>query len=355
LLGPKIAEPMLDTPQIRVAIVGCGAMTESVHLPALRLVPNVRVAVLVDTNLARARALAERVDVPSATVDYREAIGAVDAAIVAVPHHFHAPITIDLLRGGVHVLVEKPMALNTRECDAMIEAADSAKRLLAVGLLRRFNDSLRFTKDLLDAGALGTITSVDIREGSIYRWNVTSADMFRRDVGGVLADIGSHVIDLLLWWFGDCQVLQYADDAMGGVEANCNLVLRLPIGVDAKVELSRTRNLRCTAMLHGTQGKLEVGTKTDSAVRLAFRGQHASLGGRPTSSGRQPPRTLVDLCTRELQDFVSAISSGDAPLVSGREGRRSVALAEACYAMRQPLLYPWEAPLAARRTEAVEA
>ena len=346
---------MLDTHQIRVAIIGCGAMAESVHLPALRLLPNVRVATLVDTDLARARALAQRFGVPSATVDYRDAIGATDAAIVAVPHHLHAPITIDMLRGGVHVLVEKPMALNTLECDAMIDAADAANRLLAVGLLRRFNDSLRFTKDLLDAGALGTITSIDIREGSIYRWNVVSAAMFRPDVGGVLADIGTHVVDLLLWWFGDCQVLEYNDDSMGGVEANCNLVLRLPIGIDAKVELSRDRNLRCTAVLHGTKGTLEVGTKTDSAVRLSFRGQHATLSGRPTSAGWQPPRTLMDLCARELQDFVGAVASGTSPLVTGREGRKSVALVESCYAMRQPLRYPWEAPLSTRHTEVVEA
>ena len=138
----------MDTTEIRVAVVGCGAMAETVHLPALGLLPNVRVAAVVDTDLARAGALAQRFGVPVATADYRDAITAVDAAIIAVPHHIHAPITIDFLRGGVHVLVEKPMALNTRECDAMIEAADAANRLLAVGLLRRFNESLRFTKDL---------------------------------------------------------------------------------------------------------------------------------------------------------------------------------------------------------------
>jgi predicted dehydrogenase len=345
----------LDTTEIRVAVVGCGAMAETVHLPALGLLPNVRVAAVVDTDLARAGALAQRFGVPLATADYHDAIKAVDAAIIAVPHHVHAPITIDFLRGGVHVLVEKPMALNTRQCDAMIEAADAANRLLAVGLLRRFNESLRFTKDLLDAGALGTIKRIDIREGSIYRWNVMSAAMFRPDVGGVLADIGSHVVDLLLWWFGDCRVLEYRDDSMGGVEANCNIVLRLPIGIDATVELSRTRNLRCTAIFQGTQGTLEVGTKTDSSVRLAFRGQQVTLGGRPTSPGWQPPRTLMDLCTRELQDFVGAISGGRPPVVTGREGRKSVALVETCYARRQPLLYPWEAPLAARHTEVVEA
>ena len=345
----------VDTNEIRVVVVGCGAMAETVHLPALAMLPNVRVTAVVDSDLGRARALAQRFAVPSATADYRDVISLADAAIIAVPHHIHAPIAIDVLRGGVHVLVEKPMALHTRECDAMIDAAAAANRLLAVGLLRRFNDSLRFAKDVLDAGALGTITRVEIREGSIYRWNVASAAMFQPVVGGVLADIGSHVVDLLAWWFGDCQVLEYSDDAMGGVEANCNIVLRLPIGIDATVELSRTRNLQCTAMLQGTEGTLEVGTKTDSAVRLHFRGQQATLSGRPTSAGSQPPRALVDLCARELRDFVSAIANGHSPLVTGREGRKSVALVEACYAMRKPLLYPWEAPLAASQREVVEA
>jgi predicted dehydrogenase len=346
---------MVDMREIRVAVIGCGAMAETVHLPALAALPNVRVTHVVDTDVARARAVAQRFGVPSASADYRSVIDRVDAAIIVVPPHAHAPIALDFLRAGVHVLVEKPMALDTGECDAMIEAAAAANRLLAVGLLRRFNDSLRFAKDVLDAGALGTLASVDIREGSIYRWNIASAAMLRPPFGGVLADIGSHVLDLMAWWFGDCRILEYRDDAAGGVEANCEILMRLPIGIDAKVELSRTRNLPCTAVFRGSQGTLEVGTKTDSSVRLALGGQQVTLAGRPTAAGSQPPRALVDLCTRELRDVVSAIANGHPPGVTGHDGRKSVALVEACYAVRRPLEYAWEAPLAARHTEVVEA
>ena len=332
---------------LRVAIIGCGAVAELVHLPSLVTIPGTEASLLVDNNPQRASQLAAAFNVPATSTDYRDAVGRADAAIVAVPHHLHAPVAVELLTGGLHVLVEKPMALSTRDCDGMIAAADAAGRVLSVGLLRRFHDSLRFAKNTLDNGLLGRLTAVSIREGAVYRWKVTSAAMFTPPAGGVLADAGAHVLDLLVWWFGDCEILEYHDDAAGGVEADCEIIVGLPNGLRAVVELSRTRNLPTTAVFEATHGVLEVGTKTDSTVRLALGDARVALAGKPTAPGAKPPSSLVDMCRRELMDFRDAIRDGRAPLVTARDGRKSVALIEACYGMRRPLEYSWEAPLMA--------
>jgi predicted dehydrogenase len=327
--------------ELRVAIVGCAAVAELVHLPALASIPHTAVAILVDKDIARARRLAE----PSGarvTDDYRDVIGAADAAIVALPHHLHAPVAIDLLRGGVHVLVEKPMALRAQDCDDMIAAAEASGRLLAVGLLRRFHDALRFAKQAIDARVLGDLQRVEIREGSAYRWKVATDAMFRPPAGGVLADAGAHALDLLAWWFGDGEVVSYRDDAMGGVEADCEVRLRLPGGVEAFVELSRTRSMPNICVLTGTRGRLEVGTKTDSMVRIALGDGRIVMAAKPVEAGARPPASLVDLGRRQLEDFVSAIRHGREPYVTGRHGRGSVALIESCYPRRQPLEYSWE-------------
>src|SRR5262249_57950022 len=99
-----------------------------------------------------------------------------------------ASVTIDLLRQGVHVLVEKPMAITPDECDAMIAAADASRTVLAVGHLRRFFHSSRFVKRALEASLLGRIVSFDAREGSVYNWPAASDFTFRGDArcGGLL-------------------------------------------------------------------------------------------------------------------------------------------------------------------------
>jgi predicted dehydrogenase len=330
-------------PRLRIGMIGCGAVAEALHLPAIAACRDAAATVLVDRNVQRTVSLAQRFGAARTADDYRGVVGEVDAAIVAVPHHLHAPIAIDLLRNGIHVLVEKPMALHSRDCDDMIAAARESGAVLAVGLVRRFQDPLRFVKALLDAGVLGDIANVDLREGKAFTWKVASDAAFRRDAGGVLADAGAHVLDLLAWWFGDVAIASYRDDAMGGVEADCEIRLQLPAGAEAYVELSRTRNMRNSCVIRGTRGTVEVGTKTDSAVRLSIAGAPLSLSGPVTRAGAAGVPGLVDLIQLELEDFIQAIRERRAPLVTGEDGRRSVALIEACYALRTPRLYPWEA------------
>src|SRR5205807_5343383 len=154
--------------------------------------------------------------------------------------------------------------------------------------------------------------------------------MFRAEGGGVRADAGSHVLDLVLWWFGDYQSFRYRDDAMGGVEADCLLELEMRSGAKGRVELSRTRDLRNSCIINGERGTIEVGTKTDSIVTVEWTDGPA-LGGRGALDGRPSPTNLVDLFEPQLRQFVAAINFGDQPVVSGIEGRRSIELLSACY------------------------
>ena len=87
--------------------------------------------------------------------------------MVALPNHLHAPVTVELLRAGVHVLVEKPMGLSTAECDAMIEAAAAGGARLTVGLQFRFFDATGLVRDLLAGGLLGRLESFELRLGVV--------------------------------------------------------------------------------------------------------------------------------------------------------------------------------------------
>src|SRR5262245_48140628 len=98
--------------------------------------------------------MAARFALPAVSADYRDAIGRADAAIIGLPHHLHAPVAIDLMNAGVHVLVEKPMALNPTDCARMNEVAARTRSVLAVGLLRRYAPSLGWIKHAIDSGML---------------------------------------------------------------------------------------------------------------------------------------------------------------------------------------------------------
>ncbi len=332
--------------KLTCAVIGGGAVAERVHLPALARSTTIEASVIVDSSPARARQMADRFGVAQIATDYRDVIGKVDAAIVGVPHQLHAPVATDLLNAGIPVLVEKPMALTPQECDAIIEASAKSGAVLAVGLLRRCSPSLQWVKRALDADLLGRLIAFDLAEGAVYRWPVASPSMFRPEGGGVLADAGAHVLDLVLWWFGDHQSLVYRDDAMGGVEADCLLEIAMADGVRGRVELSRTRDLRNSCIITGERGTIEAGTKTDSVVTVTW-ADGTALGGRGIAGERSSPTHLIDLFEPQLRQFVQAIQFGDDPVVSGVEARRSIALLSACYLARQPWTHPWDAGAAA--------
>jgi len=329
--------------ELSVAVIGCGAVTKRFHLPALAAL-SAKPALLVDKNIKRAQDLALAYRVLHTSDDYHSCIGEVDAAIVALPHHLHAPVCIALLRRGIHVLVEKPMALTTAECNAMIAAAEERTTVLAVDHMRRFLHAVQWVKATLDAGVLGPIESFDFRDGLVYSWPVASDFFFRRETagGGVLMDTGAHTLDLLLWWLGDVASFEYYDDNYGGVEADCKLNLTLVSGARGTVELSRTRDLRNTAILRGQYGEIEISLHSNRVT--ADPGGILEYKAGALAGKRLPKQTIRKLFELQITDWLQAIERGQQPMVSGTEAVRSIALIEACYAQRELLELPWVRP-----------
>lgn len=331
---------------IRVGVVGCGAVTERYHLPALLSSPDVEIVAFADSAIDRARALAARVRGAAALAGHAELKGRAELAVVAVPNACHAPVTAELLRAGLHVLVEKPMARSAAECDRMLEAAAAAGVVLAVGHDFRHYPVARYARELFASGLLGPVRRVDVRQSAGGRWPaVSTAVLSPESGGGVLLDFGVHLLDLLLWWLGDLRAAAYRDDAEGGVESECECELVLDTGVPVRMELSRTRALRDTAVVECERGTVELGVFDPAVIRLAVPGGSAVLAGAVPDPEfeRAPLRTVF---ARQLDDVVAAVRGRREPLVPGWQGRRAVALVEACYALRQPLRQPWDFPAA---------
>ena len=135
--------------KIRLAVVGCGAVARIHHLPSITASNRFELIALVDRYLPNAQKLGEEYGIPAAVEDYGEIAAHIDAAIVALPNYLHATVSIDLLRRGIHVLVEKPMALSSRECETMISAASVPAQSLRSAWIsvssERFNSCNRYS------------------------------------------------------------------------------------------------------------------------------------------------------------------------------------------------------------------
>jgi predicted dehydrogenase len=253
-------------------------------------------------------------------------------------------VAVPLLEGGVHVLVEKPMARTTGECDRMRAAAERGGAVLAVGHDFRHFPVARFARELFAGGTLGPVRRVELRQSAGGRWPYASAAVLSPDAGGgVLIDFGVHLLDLLLWWLGDLRALTCRDDAAGGIETECELELELSGGVPVSVTLSRSRALSDTVVVSCERGTVEIGVFEPAIVRVTAAGGTLPLAGTvPDAEFERAP--LATVFRRQLADFVAAVRGEGAPAVGGADGRRVVALAESCYALRKPLRLPWDYP-----------
>lgn len=333
-----------DAP-VRLAVVGCGAAAQHLHLPALAGRRDCDVAVLVDPLEQQAARLAREYGVPRVLTDHRQLTGLdVEAAVLTAPNDLHAAIAVDLAQAGIDVLVEKPVARCVDEAEAMRKAADEAGRILAVGMVLRFSAANQAARDFISSGMLGPISSFTAISGVEYAWPVATPYILHaaQAGGGALIDIGIHALDLLLWWLGDVDCFDYRDDYYGGVEADCLLDLTMASGAVGTVEVSRTRDLEQTITVQGEHASLRVGF-VDGLLELSTP-DGAVLSGVP---GRDPSgwrADLVDFIIAEHDDFLSAVRSRRPPMVDVREALRSLALVESCYGQRRLWELPWVAP-----------
>ena len=163
------------------------------------------------------------------------------AFVVAAPVSSHRRLTSSAAGRGWHVLCEKPMAATNADCSEMIAACAAAGVKLAIGHYKRFFPASAALRELCGGGsALGELRRFAIAEGGRFTWPAVSPSFFEpsQTPGGVLLDLGVHVLDLLLWWLGEPTDFSYADDAMGGLEANARVTLRFGAATGS-VRLSR--------------------------------------------------------------------------------------------------------------------
>lgn len=138
--------------RIRIAVAGCGEIAQIMHIPYLKeLNRHFELVAVVDISPSVAQNVAARYNVPRWYTDYRHMLDQeqLDALLVATSHEFHGPITIEALRRGCHVLVEKPMCLSPQEGELMVETARTHDRVLMVAYMKRYDPNYLLGQQIL--------------------------------------------------------------------------------------------------------------------------------------------------------------------------------------------------------------
>jgi predicted dehydrogenase len=325
---------------LRIAVIGCGAIADSFHLPALQRGAAGDVSlVLVDPSAERASALARKYGASLTASSHAEIIGRVDAAVIASPHHTHVPIALDLIGAGIAVLSEKPLGTSVAEVEAVRDAALRHGCAVAVNQTRRFIPACQEIRRRIAAGDLGQVGSVDASEGDRFGWPAATPSMFgARSAGqGVLLDIGVHLIDLLTWWFGaELAVESFRDDSFGGSEAVAAATL-VRGDLRLAVRLSWLAKQRNAVTISGTEGSLEWNVYDLDTITLRSHGS----GRRSRVRLDGAPREYNDLAVPVLRDFRQAIDTGGPPAVRPEDALASMRIIERCYQIREGFDMPW--------------
>lgn len=327
---------------VRLAIIGCGAIAELGHLPGAAVAPDIDVTVLIDRDEARARALAEKFGIAHVATDIAGAADHAEAAVVALPPHLHRPAAETLFAAGLHVLMEKPLATSVADSDAMIAAAASAERVLAVAMMRRFARSARYLKALIDSGMLGPIRRYHAASGAADAWPSRSPFTFdaAQAGGGALISNGCHDLDLLLWLLGPIDTLDFRSDSDARMEGNCVLECRMQSGTEALIEISRTCTLSNEIHIEGERGVV-IAPLMGEAITLLPHGASRDL----LPDVAPPPLQYAETMAAQLADFAAAVRGEKAPIADGLAGRDMIALVERCYATARPLAFAWDVPV----------
>jgi predicted dehydrogenase len=196
--------------KLRVAVIGCGAISQRRHLPEYKARPDVEIVAVVDVKLARAKEIAAQFGAAHSFADYRQALKLKpDVVSVCSPTACHAEHSIAALKAGAHVLCEKPMAASISEARAMLAAARAARRQLMIGQNQRLHVAHVHGKAVLQSGILGRPIgfSTTFAHPGPESWSVDGLDchFFKKSqsVWGSLADLGVHKLDLMRWLLED--------------------------------------------------------------------------------------------------------------------------------------------------------
>ncbi len=326
-----------------MGVIGLG-MGKS-HLAHFAGCENAEISAICDSNRQTLAEVREKFNVPLAFTDYEKMLEMeeIDAVAIATPNRFHAPMTIEALKKGKHVLCEKPMAMNEKEARGMVRQAEKSKKKLMVHFNQRFGYGAKYVKDCLDSGKLGGVYY--LKTGWLRQMGVPLRQSFTdKSVsgGGPLIDLGVHRLDFVLWLLNYPRAVSVSAaifDKIAGhkirkremvydVEDLGVAMIRFDTGAVLFLEASWATMIKYKeemyTMIFGTEGSFEQRTIDSKVVEFKL------INALQDKIVVTTPRIRRKMVTAQ-QHFIDCILRDKEPEVSGLHGVEIMKILDAIY------------------------
>ncbi len=192
---------------MKVAVIGCGTIANAAHIPAYMKNPDAEIKYFCDIIPERAQDAVKQYGCGVAVTDYHDVLKDPEVAAVSIctPNNVHPTIAIDFMRAGKHVLCEKPAARTWAEVQEMLNVQRETGMTLNIGVVNRFNDSVRKIKQYIDAGKLGDVYHVYVSFRAHRSIPGLGGAFTTKAIagGGALIDWGVHYLDIVMYCTGD--------------------------------------------------------------------------------------------------------------------------------------------------------
>lgn len=192
--------------KVRIGVLGTGIIIRDYHMLTLQNHPLAEVTAAGNLHPESLERLAKDFDIPKTYTNFEEMAGdpEIDAVVIGLPNYLHAPVTIQMLDAGKHVLCEKPMAMSVAEGEQMFEAAQPTGRRLMIAHMWRFDREILWLRDLVASGRLGKVFKAKSHAIWLYEGPQPQSWFVQPEFagGGALADMGVHSIDTLRFVLG---------------------------------------------------------------------------------------------------------------------------------------------------------
>ncbi|WLR50573.1 Gfo/Idh/MocA family oxidoreductase [Bacillus tianshenii] len=325
---------------VNFAIIGCGHIAKK-HAEAIRNTQNAKLVAVCDKIENQMNYYVEKYSVqPYTDLNLLLQQEEVDVVNICTPSGSHAPITVSAAEAKKHVIVEKPIALDVKDAQLMIETCKSNNVKLAVLHPNRFRPAMLELKKLLEDGCFGKLSHVN----ATVRWN-RNEDYYnqapwrgtKEHDGGVLMNQAIHNLDLLLWLIGELdEVYSMSATRFRDIEAEdvSTGVIRFSDGTLGVVEAATTiypKNLEETISIFGEKGTIKIGGPTASYI------EHCAID----SIDKITTKEIINKVNSSpfgkpghqwiVEDMVNAIIHNREPIVDGKDGMKALQFVTTMY------------------------
>jgi len=320
--------------KLRVGVIGLGTIAQLVHLPNFSRIRNAEVTAVAEIKSHRLQLIADKFGINQKFKNYKDLLDKsdVDAVIISTPTSQHKEIAIACLNANKDVLIEKPIALNYGEAKAITEAAIKNERKLMVGMNLRFRPDLMLIRTLINAGEIGEPFFLKCnwvrRQSSSENWF-----MKREEAGGgVLFDLGIHLLDIALWLLNNPPVISVStqnyyhnlkeleDTSVSFIRCSKSSIINL----EASWSLVEEKDV-FDITVYGSKGSIST-----TPLKIYKRIAEGNIDLKP-SLADNASQFFKKSYLNELKSFIGAVRGLNPLFSSGNEAIELLKLSEAMY------------------------